>query len=91
MSQKKGKISEQFLLLSQVGNERKANQLYAMNIEGDFTQPNINYSEKKLYFKYFWERNVPILAIEKDLILTSGSNLPLNFALKLSPPFAVSD
>ena len=91
MSQKKGKISEQFLLMSQVGNERKANQLYSMNIEGDFTQPNINYSEKKLYFKYFWERNVPILAIDKELVLTSGSNLPLNFALKLAPPFAVSE
>ena len=32
MSQKKGKISEQFLLMSQVGNERKANQLKAMTI-----------------------------------------------------------
>lgn len=44
MSQKKGKISEQFLLMSQVGNERKANQLKIMNIEGEFTQPNIIYS-----------------------------------------------
>ena len=44
MSQKKGKISEQFLLMSQVGNERKGSQLYAMNIEGDFTQPTIIYS-----------------------------------------------
>lgn len=90
MSQKKGKITEQFLLMSQVGNERKANQLYAMNIEGDFTQPNIIYSEKKLYFKYFWERNVPILPLDKELILTSGSSLPLNFSLKLAPPFSVS-
>ena len=54
MSQKKGKIVEQFFLMSQVGSERKANQLCAMNIEGDFTQPNIIYSEKKLFFKYFW-------------------------------------
>jgi len=54
MSQKKGKISEQFLLMSQVGNERKANQLVAMNVEGDFSQPTILYSEKKLFFKYFW-------------------------------------
>jgi hydrocephalus-inducing protein len=65
MSQKKGKISEQFLLMSQVGTERKANQLYAMTIEADFTQPNINYSEKKMHFKYFWEKNVPIVPIEK--------------------------
>lgn len=77
--------------MSQVGNERKANQLYAMNIEGDFTQPNINYSEKKLFFKYFWERNIPVLPLDRDLILTSGSNLPLNFALKLAPPFSVSE
>ena len=91
MSQKKGKISEQFLLMSQVGNERKGSQLYAMNIEGDFTQPTILYSEKKLLFKYFWERNVPVLPLDRDLILTSGSNLPLNFALKVSPPFSVSE
>jgi hydrocephalus-inducing protein len=77
--------------MSQVGNERKANQLYAMNIEGDFTQPNINYSEKKLFFKYFWERNVAVLPLDRDLILTSGSNLPLNFGLKVSPPFSVSE
>lgn len=62
-----------------------------MNIEGDFTQPNINYSEKKLFFKYFWERNIPVLPLDRDLILTSGSNLPLNFALKLAPPFSVSE
>lgn len=65
MSQKKGKIAEQFLLMSQVGTERKATQLYTMSIEGDFTQPNIIYSEKKLYFKYFWERNVPAIPLEK--------------------------
>jgi hydrocephalus-inducing protein len=62
-----------------------------MTIEADFTQPNIIYSEKKIYFKYFWERNVPIIPLEKELALTSGSSLPLNFTLKLSPPFAVSE
>ena len=65
MSQKKGKISEQFLLLSQVGNERKANQLKVMNIEGEFTQPNIVYSEKKINFKYVWEKNAPTVPLEK--------------------------
>jgi hypothetical protein len=34
MSQKKGKIIEEFNLLSQVGNERKPNQLKTMVIEG---------------------------------------------------------
>lgn len=58
MSQKKGNISEQFLLMSQVGNERKANQLKVMNIEGEFTQPNIIYSEKKINFKYVWEKSI---------------------------------
>jgi hydrocephalus-inducing protein len=91
MSQKKGKIVEQFQLMSQVGSERKATQLYAMDIEGDFSQPNIIYSEKKLSFKYFWERNVPVLPLEKELVLTSGSTLPLNFSLKLAPPFSVSE
>jgi hypothetical protein len=34
MSQKKGKIIEEFNLLSQIGNERKPNQLKSMLIEG---------------------------------------------------------
>lgn len=55
MSQKKGKISEEFNLLSQVGNDRKANVLKTMIIEGDFIQPNLLYSEKKLNFKYLWD------------------------------------
>ena len=42
-------------------------------------------------FKYFWEKNVPILPIEKELVLTSGSNLPLNFNLKVNTPFGVSE
>jgi hydrocephalus-inducing protein len=91
MSQKKGKITEEFNLLSQVGNERQANQLKAMLIEGEFTQPNLIYSEKKIHFKYVWEKNVPTLPLEKVLELTSGSTLPLDFHLKVSPPFSVSE
>jgi hydrocephalus-inducing protein len=34
---------------------------------------------------------VPIIPIEKELVLTSGSNLPINFNLKVNPPFAVSE
>ena len=32
-----------------------------------------------------------VLPIEKDLGFTSGSNLPLNFNLKVNAPFAVSE
>jgi hypothetical protein len=56
-----------------------------MTIEADFTQPNIIYSEKKIYFKYFWERNVPIIPLEKELALTRDlaylSTSPSNLAL----------
>ncbi len=64
-----------------------------MAIEGEFTQPNLIYSEKKLNFKYIWEvadKDIKVLPLEKTLELTSGSSLPLDFTLKVSPPFSVS-
>jgi hydrocephalus-inducing protein len=53
-STKKGKISEQFQLISQIGTERKPNILKTMTIEGEFIQPNLIFSDKKLTFKYKW-------------------------------------
>lgn len=79
------------MLLSQVGNERKANQLKAMTIEGEFTQPNLIYSEKRMTFKYTWEKHVPITPMEKELVLTSSATLPMNFTLKTAMPFSVSE
>lgn len=77
-----------------MGTERKANQLKVMSIEGEFTQPNLIYSEKKLNFKYVWQiedKEVKVPVLEKTLELTSGSSLPLDFTLKVSPPFSVSE
>ena len=65
-----------------------------MMIEGEFIQPNIVYSEKKLNFKYVWDvpdKDIKVPPLEKILELTSGSSLPLDFNLKVTPPFSVSD
>ena len=61
-----------------------------MNIEGEFTQPNIIYSEIKMNFRYVWEKNVSVIPLEKELVLTSGASLPMNFVLKTSMPFSIS-
>ena len=60
-----------------------------MTIDGEFIQPNLSYSEKKMNFKYFWEKNVEALPIEKTLEITSGCSLPLNFNLKVALPFTI--
>ena len=79
MSTRKGKISEEFWLNAQAGNERKTNTLYQTIIEGEFIQPGLIYSEKRLYFKYSWEKNIPFMPISKNLEITCGSQLPVNF------------
>lgn len=42
-------------------------------------------------FKYVWERNVPTSPLEKELILTSTATLTMNFTLKTSMPFSLSE
>ncbi|CAD8206755.1 unnamed protein product [Paramecium octaurelia] len=89
-SQKKGKISEIFMLNSTIGSERKANLLFATTIEGDFIQPTLQFSERKLFFKYSWEKNVPFMPISKNLEITCACPLPVNFDLKCQQPFTVN-
>lgn len=89
-SVKKGKISETFWLNSQAGNERKTNTLYVTNVEGEFILPNLIFSERRLFFKYSWEKNVPFMPISKNLELSCGSQLPVNFMLKVTPPFSIN-
>jgi hydrocephalus-inducing protein len=56
--------------------------LYTTTVEGEFIQPTLLFSERKLYFKYVWEKGVPFMLISKELELTCGSQLPVNFTLK---------
>lgn len=37
------------------------------------------------------DKDVKVPSLEKTLELTSGSSLPLDFTLKVSPPFSVSE
>jgi len=57
LSLKRGKQLDHFLLNSQIGNERKINTLFNTQIEGDFCLPMLAFSEKKLHFKYVWEKD----------------------------------
>lgn len=85
-----GKIPEVYMLQSCVGSERKSNVLYTTTIEGDFIKPTLVCSERKLFFKYAWEKNVPFMPISKTLELTCGSSLPVNFTLKCGAPFSIN-
>ena len=78
------------MLQSCVGNERKSNVLYTTTIEGDFIKPTLVCSEKKLFFKYSWEKNIPFMPISKTLEMTCGSSLPVNFSLKCGAPFSIN-
>jgi len=48
------------------------------------------FSEKNLYFKYTWEKNIQFLPISRNLELTCGSQQPVNFNLKVQPPFSIN-
>lgn len=64
--------------------------LYTTTVDGEFIKPTLKFSEKKLYFKYTWEKNVPFAPISKNLDIVSTAALPTNFMLKYSPPFSIS-
>ncbi|EGR28756.1 hypothetical protein IMG5_169530, partial [Ichthyophthirius multifiliis] len=87
---KTGKFQEQFILNSVIGNDRKSHQLYQTTIEGEFIRPTLKFNEKKIYFKYIWEKNVPFMQISKDLEITCISILKTNFMLKTIPPFSIN-
>ena len=86
----KGKISEQFSLTSTTGEERKQTELHKSTFEGEFINPSLLFSAPKLNFKYVWEKNVPFMHIAKNLEITCGSLLPVNFTLKVQTPFSIS-
>ena len=78
------------MLNSQVGNERKTLCLYNTTLDGEFIKPTLKFSEKRLFFKYSWVKNVPFMAISKNLEITCASILATNFTLKVSPPFSIN-
>ena len=85
-----GKFTETFMLNTQYGNDRKSNPIGTCYIKGNFIEPTIAFNVPRLYFKYSWERNVPINPLQKTLDLTCTSDLPTNFTLRTQTPFQIS-
>lgn len=73
-----------------VGNDRKENCIVTTIIEGLFINPSVSFSAEKLFFKYSWAKNVPLMPISKNLEITCNSELPTRFLLKYAPPFSIS-
>lgn len=89
---KAGNLVESFSLNSQIGSDRKSYPIYPdISISAHFIAPSLNFSERKLYFKYSWERDVPIMPLSKTLTITCSSRLPTNFVLKTLQPFQISN
>jgi hydrocephalus-inducing protein len=85
-----GKISEQFILTTTAGNERKTNTLFVSTFEGEFTKPTLVFSKKTLNFRYVWEKNVEPVTLSQDLEITCASPLPVVFSLYIDTPFTVT-
>ena len=89
-STKKGKLSETFQLMAQIGKERKSNLLLSTTIEGNFLIPSLSFSEQRIHFKYIWTKDIPMMPISKTLEITCNSILPANFSMKSITPFSIS-
>eukprot|EP01083_Nonionella_stella_P070445 188492_1 len=72
-----------------VGKARKAITVFKPELRCNFLKPLIEFSNKKLYFEYFYEENVLIKPLTKPLKLKNISLLPLVFMIKCPIPFSV--
>ena len=86
-----GVQSETWKLLNQVGEDRgKPEDLYKnVVLKGNFIEPSVSFSPSSLSFKYLWEHKVPIIPQKKPLIITCNCEQPVNFTLKIQPPFEI--
>ena len=85
-----GEISENLICTSLVGNERKEKTVFECNLKGKFINPLLQFTESTVYFKYIWQKSVPIEPLSKDISITCGALLPANFLLKCTPPFSIN-
>lgn len=84
-----GNISENFVLTSAVGTDRKSNTLFVSKLEGQFIKPVLQFSKKNLEFKYIWNKNEEPSIMSQNLEIYSPGPLPTCFSLHIEPPFEV--
>jgi hydrocephalus-inducing protein len=70
------------------GADRKPKIAYNAQIQGEFINPQLNFSEAKLFFKYLWEKGVPSMPISKNLDITNTGPLSTAMNLLIDPPFS---
>eukprot|EP00397_Hematodinium_sp_SG-2012_P000030 GEMP01000030.1.p1 GENE.GEMP01000030.1~~GEMP01000030.1.p1 ORF type:complete len:4608 (+),score=1069.56 GEMP01000030.1:10-13833(+) len=87
MCPRPGQISEILQCTELVGSDRSGKVVFKTEMCGDFVAPLLQLSSTTLHFKYFWERDVPIEMMTKELRMTNVSPLDIKFWLKLQPPF----
>lgn len=85
-----GNISENITCTSLVGNERKDRVVFECNLKGQFIDPFLQFTENTVFFKYVWQKGVPIEPLTKEIEITCVALLPANFLLKCTPPFSIN-
>ena len=89
-STKIGNQKSNWKLNVSIGNDRKETGILNSLIVGTFIIPSVACVPEKLYFKYSWAKNVPLMPISKTLDITCNSELPTRFLLKYAPPFSIN-
>ncbi len=89
-STKLGNQKSTWKLNVSVGNDRNETCIVTTVLEGTFINPSVSFSQDKLFFKYSWAKNVPLMPISKTLDITCNSELPTRFLLKYAPPFSIN-
>ena len=72
------------------GRERKGELVFNPEIKTCFVKPLLQFSEQKLHFKYFYEKDVLITPLQKSITLKNITALPLSFIMKCPAPFSVN-
>ena len=85
-----GNISENLSCTSLVGNDRKDRTVFECNLKGQFIDPFLQFTENTVFFKYIWQKGVPIEPLSKEIEISCVALLPANFLLKCTPPFSIN-
>jgi Flagellar-associated PapD-like len=85
-----GNISENLTCTSLVGSERKEKIVFECNLKGQFIDPFLQFTENTVFFKYVWQKGMPIEPLSKEIEITCVALLPANFLLKCTPPFSIN-
>ncbi|EFJ42226.1 hypothetical protein VOLCADRAFT_67248 [Volvox carteri f. nagariensis] len=85
-----GEVREQLVCSGTFGNSNKsARRVFETFMRADVATPLLHFSERLLHFRHVYKKGMPVETQTRPLTIKNISPLPLTFALRPSPPFAV--